>query len=94
VGEEIFGVKWRNWKMLSKEFDDGTGTGRIVRYGSPRFYNLYTDPKELYPVTMKTPEHFWVRWPMAQIMSKHLNSLKAEPPIKPGTPDPYVPAKK
>jgi arylsulfatase len=94
VGEEIFGVKWRNWKMLSKEFDDGTGTGRIVRYGSPRFYNLYTDPKELHPVTMKTPEHFWVRWPMAKIMSEHLKSLKAEPPIKPGTPDPYVPAKK
>jgi hypothetical protein len=93
-GEEIFGVKWRNWKMLTKEFDGARGTGRIVQYGVPYFYNLYNDPKELYPVTMKTPEHFWVRFPMAKIMSGHLQSLQKEPPIKPGTPDPYVPAKK
>jgi hypothetical protein len=31
---------------------------------------------------------------MAQIMGEHLKSLQAEPPIKPGTPDPYVPPKK
>jgi len=94
VGEEIFGVKWRNWKMLTKELEDGKGTGKIVQFGFPHFYNLYNDPQELYPVTMKTPEHFWVRWPMAKILSEHLESLRQEPPIKPGTPDPYVPANK
>ena len=94
VGEEIFGVKWRNWKMLTKELEDGKGTGKIVQFGFPHFYNLYNDPQELYPVTMKTPEHFWVRWPMAKILSEHLESLRQEPPIKPGTPDPYVPSKK
>lgn len=45
VGEDIFGAKWRNWKMLTKEFDDARGTGRIVEYGVPRFYNLYKDPQ-------------------------------------------------
>ena len=47
------------------EFDDAKGSGRIVQYGVPRFYNLYDDPKEAYPLTEKTPEHLWVRWPMA-----------------------------
>ena len=88
VGEDIFGVKWRNWKMLTKEFDDARGSGRIVEYGVPRFYNLYNDPKEAYPITMKFPEHLWVRWPMAQILREHLESLAKEPPIKAGTPDP------
>jgi arylsulfatase len=93
VGEDIFGIKWRNWKLLTKEFDDGKGTGKIVQYGIPRIYNLYNDPQELYPVTMKSADHLWVRWPMADIMLEHLESLQHEPPIKPGTPDPYVPPK-
>lgn len=91
VGEEIFGVKWRNWKMLTSEFNDDRGTGTIVKYGVPHFYNLYNDPKEDYPVTMKTPEHLWVRWPMAKILGDHLASFESEAPIKPGTPDPYTP---
>jgi hypothetical protein len=28
---------------------------------------------------------------MADIMVEHLNSLEKEPPIAPGTPDPYKP---
>ena len=91
VGEDIFGTKWRNWKMLTKEYDDARGTARVVEYGVPRFYNLYNDPQEAYAITMKFPEHLWVRWPMAQIMREHLASFKAEPPIKAGTPDPYLP---
>ncbi len=94
VGEEIFGVKWRNWKMLNKEFDDATGLGKIVRYGIPRFYNLYADPKESYAITAKMPgESLWVRWPMADVLSEHLQSLQKEPPISPGTKDPYTPSR-
>ncbi len=91
VGEEIFGVKWRNWKMLTKEFDDGRGTGKIVKYGVPRFINLYEDPQETYPITYRSPQNMWVRYPMSERIVKHAQSLQAEPPIKPGTPDPHVP---
>ena len=92
VGEEIFGVKWRNWKMLSKEFEDATGLGGIVEYGIPRFYNLLQDPTESYPVTTRNPgESLWVRWPMGSVLSDHVESFRKEPPIKPGTPDPYQP---
>ena len=93
VGEYIFGVKWRNWKMLTKELEGGRGTGKIVEYGFPHFYNLYDDPKEEYPWTPDKGGVFWVRWPMAEILKKHGLSLQKETPIKAGTPDPYEPKK-
>lgn len=88
VGEEIFGVKWQNWKMLTREFDDGTGLGAIKNYGVPRFYNLYDDPRELHPWTAERGGQLWVRWPIMAVLTEHLQSLKDEPPILPGTPDP------
>jgi arylsulfatase len=94
VGNELFGVKWRNWKMMAQHLDDGKGTGVRIRYDFPRFYNLYNDPKEMYPVTKAAAGHFWVRWPMSEIIKEHLGSLAKEPPIKPGTPDPYDPKSK
>jgi len=93
VGNSIFGVKWRNWKMLTKELDDSRGTGVIVEYGFPRFYNLYDDPKEAYPWTPEKGGALWVRWPMAEILNEHATSLQKEVPIKPGTLDPYHPKK-
>ena len=89
VGNDMFGVKWRNWKMMFKEVE--RGTDHKLTYDFPRFYNLYSDPKEEYPLTKATAGHFWVRWPMSEILTEHLASLKKEPPIQPGTPDPYQP---
>ncbi|UCD62154.1 MAG: sulfatase-like hydrolase/transferase, partial [Flavobacteriaceae bacterium] len=93
VGDYIFGVKWRNWKMLTKELEGGRGTGKIVEYGFPHFYNLYDDPQEAYPWTPDKGGVFWVRWPMAEILKEHSLSLQQELPIKAGTPDPYSPKK-
>ena len=93
VGQYIFGVKWRNWKMLTKELEGGRGTGKIVEYGFPHFYNLYDDPKEAYPWTPDKGGVLWVRWPMAEILKEHGSSLQKEVPIKSGTPDPYKPKK-
>jgi arylsulfatase len=89
VGNDLFGAKWRNWKMMFKEVERGTDEKKT--YDFPRFYNLYSDPKEEYPLTKATAGHFWVRWPIGEILTKHANSLKEEPPIAPGTPDPYQP---
>jgi arylsulfatase A-like enzyme len=90
VGNDLFGVKWRNWKMMFKEVERGTDAKRT--YDFPRFYNLYNDPKEEYPLTRATAGHFWVRWPMGAVLTDHMASLAQEPPIQPGTPDPYSPA--
>ena len=80
--------------MLTKEFDDGKGTGMIVSYGVPRFYNLYEDPQESYPITYRSPQNMWVRYPMSELIVKHAESLQPEPPVKPGATDPCVAAKK
>jgi arylsulfatase A-like enzyme len=92
VGNDLFGIKWRNWKMMFKEVERGTDEKKTFDF--PRFFNLYNDPKEEYPLTKATAGHLWVRWPMAELLKAHLASLKHEPPIISGTPDPYTPPKK
>jgi len=94
VGTDLFGIKWRNWKMMFKELEEGKGTGAKITHDFPRFYNLYNDPKEMYPLTKATAGHFWVRWPAGELLQAHIESLRREPPIPAGTPDPYVPAGK
>lgn len=91
VGNDLFGIKWRNWKMMFKEVERGTDAKKTFDF--PRFFNLYNDPKEEYPLTKATAGHFWVRWPMGELLTAHMASLRKEPPIKAGTPDPYKPKK-
>ena len=78
--------------MMFKELDDATGS--VNTYGVPRFYDLYVDPKEEHPLDPRVPENFWIRYPMTQVLLGHMASLKKEPPIPPGMPDPYDPSRK
>lgn len=87
MGEQVYGVKWKNWKLHFKELE--TVFSEVKDYGMPRVYNLLTDPGEtenvLFPNT-------WVpRSAMPQLI-QHMASLKKYPPIRPGTPDPYQPS--
>ena len=91
LGDKIFGVKWRNWKMVTKELDSGFGVP-TKSYEIPLFYNLHLDPKEEHPM-QESEKSFWVRYPASQVLIEHIGSLQKEPPIKPGTPDPYEPKK-
>ena len=88
MGNDIYGVKWRNWKVHFKELD--SVFGEVVEYGMPRVYNLLRDPQErenvLFPNT-------WVPKAALAQLGEHASSLKAHPRIKPGTLDPYVPPK-
>lgn len=90
VGNDIYGVKWHNWKMMNKELD--TGTGVVKEWSIPRFFNLYLDPKEEHALSYEV-QYLWVRFPAGKILADHLASLQKYPPIKPGTPDPYIPPK-
>ncbi len=87
-GNDIFGVKWRNWKINLKEQE--TVFGAKVDYGLPRVYNLYKDPGETQNVLF--PET-WVPQAALGQLGAHVVSLRKEPPIKPGTKDPYEPPK-
>jgi|TARA_B110000093_G_C12947227_1_gene400740 arylsulfatase A-like enzyme len=75
IGNELFGVKWRNWKMLTKHIlIDGEGYA-IKSVSSPSVYNLLIDPKE------EEPEKFylddtWVKRPMMKAIRAHKASLK------------------
>ena len=93
VGNDVFGVKWRNWKMMTKEIS--TGVGEATReYAVPLFYDLHVDPKEEHPLDPRFVQDLWVRFPASQVLLEHMASLRKEPPIRPGTPDPYVPPKR
>ena len=91
VGSDLFGIKWRNWKMMFKEVERGTDDKKTFDF--PRFFNLYNDPKEEYPLTKATAGHFWVRWPMGEVLTEHMASLQKEVPITAGSPDPYEPVR-
>jgi arylsulfatase len=91
VGKEIFGVKWRDWKMMTKELSKGAGVP-VDQLPVPYFYNLLLDPKEEHPVLFAGP-NLWVRYPASQVLVDHIASLHEERPIPPGTPDPYVPTR-
>ncbi len=54
----------------------------------PRIYNLLADLKEERDVTAYET---WLTDPMLKIIGELQSSLKKYPPIKPGTPAPYVP---
>ena len=91
VGDEIYGVKWRNYKMMSKEIDQAFADP-TRQYGVPLIYDLHTDPKERNPLNSIWYHNSWIRWPASAHLVKHLQSLATEPPIAPGTLDPYTPS--
>jgi len=76
---ELFGAKWRNWKILLKELDDGYAVRKIAY---PSVYNLIVDPKE------EEPEKFylddtWVDGPLSKVIEEHQASMEKDP----GAPD-------
>lgn len=88
MGNDIYGIKWKNWKVNFKEID--TVFSETVEYGVPKAYNLLVDPQERENVFFPNT---WVPKAASVPLVEHIESLKKEPPIKPGTLDPYVPEK-
>ena len=75
IGNELFGVKWRNWKMLLKEIDEDSYAIQTMAY--PSIYNLIVDPKE------EEPEKFylddtWVDTPLWRVVEEHTASIEAD----------------
>ena len=86
MGNDVWGVKWQNWKINFKEQE--TVFSETLSYGTPRVYNLLKDPGETQSVLF--PET-WVPKAALGQLAQHVGSLSAYPPIRPGTPDPYQP---
>lgn len=88
VADRLSAIKWRNWKM--QLIAQVNMYDAPVKLAQPKLFNLLTDLKEERDVMAKTT---WVAAPMLKIVGQWEASLKEYPPIKMGTPDPYVPAK-
>jgi arylsulfatase len=86
MGNDIFGVKWRNWKLHFEEQDSWNAIK--YTYTMPRIYNLYDDPQERNNVLFP---HTWVPKAGLKQLEEHIISLKQNPPIPTGQRDPYQP---
>jgi arylsulfatase len=87
-GDDLYAYKWRNWKVHFVELNSMFGSPK--RYNIPHIYNLIKDPKEDFNIA---PESTWI---LPVVMSRVVDfqkTLVTEPPIRLGTPDPYVPSK-
>ena len=78
----------RQWKAHLFQQDAFLSTW--TPYNVPHLHNLEWDPREENEVNFA---HGWVAHPMAAAVSAFMMTLALEPPIKPGTPDPYTPPK-
>ena len=81
IGNTLFCLKWRNWKMLLKELDRESYAIRDLAY--PTIYNLIVDPKEEVP-ELNYLNDTWVDFPLYQVLEDHQASIAKDP----GAPDP------
>ncbi len=88
VADRLEAVKWRNWKVAfyDEQRDWWTPPAKL---GSPKGFDLLTDPKEEFPITGVS--NSWHARPAMRIVAEFAESLQLYPPIAPGTPDPYTP---
>ena len=88
MGNDVFGVKWGDWKIHFKEQDSWNTILRT--YTMPRVYNLISDPREQDDVLFP---HTWVLKVGLPQLEEHVASLKKYPPVPTGALDPYEPPK-
>ena len=82
IGNELFGVKWRNWKLLLKDIDRTDGYA-IRELAYPSVYNLIVDPKEEVP-ELNYLNDTWIDVPLYEVLEAHEASIAADS----GAPDP------
>ena len=89
IKDELRAAKWREWKMhMVWETEPNTGP---IHLETPWVFNLTQDPKE---ETDVGTQYNWARRPLRVLIQDFQQSLKVNPPIPPGAPDDYRPAKK
>jgi len=88
-GDELFAYKWRNWKMHFIQLDSMFGAP--AKLNMPHLHNLIEDPKELYSIDRVDVSASWVFPVIAKKVVEFRKTLALEPPIKLGTPDPFIP---
>ena len=88
VSDRLEAFKWKNWKLVFYE-EQRDWWSPPVKLGTVKLFDLITDPKEEYPQISN--QNTWATIPIVKMLVAFEQSLKAYPPIAPGTPDPYKP---
>ncbi len=83
VGNKIYGVKWRDWKMTFRE--QATGFSEVQNFNG-RIVNLLLDPREELWQTY-AHECYWVLKPTLKVLAEHQKSLRQHPPVRAGAVD-------
>ena len=91
MGDTLFGVKWRNFKMVLVM--QRTLSDPALHLTTPHLINLDTDPKEREPYDYPHI-HTWVGAHTARLLMEYQKSLGREPLIPVGAPLDYVPRQK
>jgi arylsulfatase A-like enzyme len=89
MGPEIYGVKWRNFKLALVE--QKYSTDPVGKLSAPRIINLVTDPQEREPIALPYI-HSWTVAHFNRILGGFKASTQHEPPIPAGAPLQFVPS--
>jgi hypothetical protein len=84
--DRLQAVKWRNFKVHF--YQQETMFSPAIKVGIPLLFNLYTNPRE---DEDKMITDSWIIGPALKMVGEFEQSVKKQPLIAMGTPDPYVP---
>ena len=88
-GDQMFAYKWRDYKAHFIKLNSMFESPEPLNM--PAFHNLIKDPKELYPLDKVNISDIWFMPTLVAKVVAFKMSLAKEPPIRLGTPDPYMP---
>jgi arylsulfatase A-like enzyme len=89
MGPEMYGVKWRNFKLA---FVTQTySTDPVGKLSSPRIINLIADPQEREPLNLPYM-HSWTVTHFNRLLADYQARVKREPPVPSAAPLDFVPS--
>jgi arylsulfatase len=78
MGPELYGVKWRNFKLafVAQQYS----TDPVGKLSSPRIINLVADPHEREPLDLPYM-HSWTVTHFNRLLGEFQASIEREPPV-------------